>query len=92
MIGNKSVHYVESYLYNWLLTIISAIECVAPVPPGNGQMIGNKCVHYIESYLYNWLLTIVSAIECAGPVPPGNGQIIKMNVFTMLNLFFIIDY
>ena len=47
MIENKSVHYVESYLYNWLLTIISAIECTTPVPPGNGQMIENECVHYL---------------------------------------------
>ena len=34
-------------LYDWLLTIISAIECVAPVPPGNDQMIENESVPYV---------------------------------------------
>ena len=58
MIENECV----LYLCNWLLTIISAIECAAPVPPGNGQMIENESVHYFESYLYNRLWTIISAI------------------------------
>ena len=49
MIENESVHYVWYFLYNWLLSIISAIECAAPVPPGNGQMIENESVHYVGS-------------------------------------------